>query len=262
MGERMIDRPHPPPLLALARFDGAFLAGLLERLALAVEVATPKALLTAIAKETRARADDMDNRRDFDPQINPHDALRDSGFRRWRGEGDFRHPFAAFAFDAQQPWRPRLRQRSPRRSPRTTAENDLADLALLKDGKNKVSAFRRRLTAPVLIVPLADRLAKRWQTTERQSAFHHRPCIPEGLVLDRTRQCGGEVLRTGLLRQDTSINGARQDIDAGNILLAVGAQQRRLFGRRVETDEAGGGVLPHDRDGLSLSFVRIDWLTG
>src|SRR6266487_3353952 len=74
-GKLMVDIFHPSGLFALAFSDGAYLFGLLQLLASAVEASSHMSLIAPIAKETRAVAPDMGNGRNFDAQINTHDGL-------------------------------------------------------------------------------------------------------------------------------------------------------------------------------------------
>jgi hypothetical protein len=70
-GELVVAVAHPPALFALTQLDGAHLACLLQRAALAVELTALEALIAAIAKEPRTLPNDMDHAGSLIPKSTP-----------------------------------------------------------------------------------------------------------------------------------------------------------------------------------------------
>lgn len=102
------------------------------------------------------------------------DSLARCGFGFWQGEGDLRNPSPALTLHAQQAGRTVQRHRS-------AVNGHLAHDAVLAEGQQEPIAR----DAPVLIVPLAKRLAQQWEDAKCAGALPDGAGISEGLILDR-----------------------------------------------------------------------------
>ena len=102
-GKLVVDILHPTRFFALAFLDGTGFLRLLQLLASGIEASPHVPLIAPIAEETGSFAPDMGDRRNFDAQVNAHDAflLGSHGVRL--GHRDIGNPFAPFLLDAQDP---------------------------------------------------------------------------------------------------------------------------------------------------------------
>src|SRR6266852_5789893 len=149
-GELVVDIFHPTGFFALALLDGAWLLGFLQLLASGVEASSHVPLIATIAKEAGSFASDMDDSRDFDPKINPHDAFLGG----WCRIGFQLHVSTGYLY--------------------------LLYLAFERDRQREHPLFH----APILLVPLANQLLEFGQFVQLKGTCEDGAGITQGLIFD------------------------------------------------------------------------------